>query len=100
MACKQKVPYIGGFMQLMCRILRVLFEVAMSLRHSVALVSRSHKIAKRFSLALQPHSHYCLILDDIGHKPTLFTTTKELVETLTGALQGMYTCSARLTLSR
>ena len=43
MACKQKVLYIGAFMQLMCRILRVSSEVAMSMsiRHFVALVRTS-----------------------------------------------------------
>jgi Fungal protein kinase len=50
--------------------------------------TRSHKFARRFGLRLRPHSHYRLILDDIGHDLTSFTTTKELVETMTGALQG------------
>jgi len=39
------------------------------------------------SCKLRPHSHYRLILDDIGRDLTSFTTTKELVETMTGAFQ-------------
>jgi hypothetical protein len=50
--------------------------------------TRSHSFAKRFGLRLRPHSHYRFILDDIGRDLTSFTTTKELVEALTGALQG------------
>jgi hypothetical protein len=51
--------------------------------------TRSHMFARQFDLSLRPHSHYRLILDDIGRDLTSFTTTKELVETMTGALQGM-----------
>lgn len=47
--------------------------------------TRSHKFAKRCGLRLRPH--YCFILDDISRDLTSFMTTKELVETLTGALQ-------------
>jgi hypothetical protein len=50
--------------------------------------TRSHKFAQRFGLRLRPHSHYRFILDDIGRDLTSFRTTKELVETLAGALQG------------
>jgi hypothetical protein len=50
--------------------------------------TRSHKFARRFGLRLRPHSHYRFILDDIGRDLTSFTTTKELVETMTCALQG------------
>ncbi|KAF8798329.1 hypothetical protein BYT27DRAFT_7151134 [Phlegmacium glaucopus] len=50
--------------------------------------TRSHKFAKQFDLRLRPHSHYRLILGDIGRDLTSFTTTKELVEALTGGLQG------------
>jgi len=50
--------------------------------------TRSHKFARQFGLRLRPHSHYRLILDDIGRDLTSFTTTKELVETMAGALQG------------
>ena len=52
--------------------------------------TRSYKFAKRFGLQLRPHNHYRFILYDIGRDLTSFTTTKELVETLTDALQGTY----------
>ena len=48
----------------------------------------SHKFASWFGLKLRPHSHYRLILDDIGRDLASFTTMKELVETMAGALQG------------
>lgn len=47
-----------------------------------------HNFAGRFGLKLRPHGHSRLILDDIGGDLTSFTTTKELVETMTGALEG------------
>jgi hypothetical protein len=50
--------------------------------------TRSHKFARQFDLRLRPHSHYRFTLDDIGRDLTSFTTTKELVETMAGALQG------------
>ena len=51
--------------------------------------TRSHKFAKHFGLRLRPHNHYRFILNDIGRDLTSFTTTKELVESLTDALQGI-----------
>ena len=47
-----------------------------------------HNFAGRFGLKLRPHSHSRLILDDIDDDLTSFTTTKELVETMAGALEG------------
>ena len=57
--------------------------------HSRFCRTLSHKFASWFGLKLRPHSHYWLILDDIGCYLASFTTTKELVETMpvAGALQ-------------
>ena len=51
--------------------------------------TRSHKYASRFSLKLRPHSQYRFLLDDIGRDLTSFSTTKELVDSMAGAFQGM-----------
>ena len=50
--------------------------------------THSHNFAGQFGLKLRPHSHSRLILDDIGDDLTSFTMTKELVETMAGALEG------------
>lgn len=68
-------------MQLMFCIFRALSEAVMSYLVGTSLPN---------SLVLDAGliAHYRFILGDIGRDITSFTTTKELVETLTGGLQG------------